>query len=253
MGLCASLRAYSQGRLAPLRPKIIVDTFMKRIFHLSIISLTLLGLALSAKAAAALTPQEVVARIQAQYDKSGGFKAWFRQESRLKGSTQGDAAEGWMYFKKPLQMRWQYENPPAQKKEVISDGKQVWMYLPQDQLAMVYPLNQVMRSDLVMRFFSGIGQINEEFKISWQRPPKEGADYAIELAPRQPQMELKALTLTIDPQTYQVKRFEFTNALEEETRFAFTRIQMDYQASPGFFTFTPPPGVQVVKEGQTAR
>jgi outer membrane lipoprotein carrier protein len=226
---------------------------MKKIFHLGIISLALLSLALNVESAAALTPQEVVARIQAQYDKSGGFKAWFRQESRLKGSTQGDVAEGWMYFKKPLKMRWQYENPPAQKKEVISDGKQVWMYLPQDQLAMVYPLNQVMRSDLVMRFFSGIGKINEEFNITWQRPPKEGSDYAIELAPRQPQMELKALTLTIDPETYQVKRLEFTNALGEETRFAFTRIQMDFQASPGFFNFTPPPGVQVVKEGQTAK
>jgi outer membrane lipoprotein-sorting protein len=41
--------------------------------------------------------------------------------------------------------------------------------------------------------------------------------------------------------------------LGEETRFAFTRIQMDYQAAPGFFTFTPPPGVQVVKESQAGK
>lgn len=224
---------------------------MTKIFRLGFMVGALLSFAIGS--AAALEPQEVVTRIQGQYDKSGGFKAWFRQESRLKGATQGEMAEGWMYFKKPLQMRWQYENPPAQRKEVISDGKQVWMYLPQDQLAMVYPLNQVMRSDLVMRFFSGIGQINEEFRIAWQRPPREGSDYAIELVPRQPQMELKALSLTIDPQSYQVKRLEFTNALGEETRFAFTRIQMDYQAAPGFFTFTPPPGVQVVKEGQAGQ
>ena len=226
---------------------------MKKIFRLGYISWVLIALALGSQSAAALEPQEVVARIQAQYDKSGGFKAWFRQESRLKGANQGDVAEGWMYFKKPLKMRWQYENPPAQKKEVISDGKQVWMYLPQDQLAMVYPLNQVMRSDLVMRFFSGIGQVKEEFKVSWQRPPKEGSDHVIELVPRQPQMELKALTLTIDPESYQVKRLEFSNALGEETRFAFTRIQMDYQAPSDFFSFTPPPGVQVVKEGQAGK
>ncbi len=221
---------------------------MKKFFLSIFCPVLMLILALGAPLAAALTPQEVVARIQAQYDKSGGFKAWFRQESRLKGATQGDMAEGWMYFKKPLKMRWQYENPPAQRKEVISDGKQVWMYLPQDRLVMVYPLSQVLRSDLVMRFFSGIGQINEEFQISWHRPPKEGSDYAIDLVPRQPQMELKRLTLTIDPVTYQVKRLEFTNALGEETRFAFLRIQMNFHASPGFFTFSPPPGVQVVKE-----
>ncbi len=237
----------------PIEAENIVDKPMTRIFRFGIIFLTLLSLAFKVQAADTLTPQDVVARIQAQYDKSGGFKAWFRQESRLQGSNQGDVAEGWMYFKKPLKMRWQYENPPAQKKEVISDGNQVWMYLPQDQLAMVYPLSRVMRSDLVMRFFSGIGKINEEFKISWQRPPREGADHAIELSPRQPQMELKTLNLTIDPQTYQVKRLEFANSLGEETRFAFTRIQMDYQVAPGFFSFSPPPGVQVVKEGQAGK
>jgi len=101
---------------------------MKKFYQIGVFwTVLVLILALGAQPSAALTPQEVVARIQAQYDKSGGFKAWFRQESRLKGATQGDMAEGWMYFKKPLKMRWQYENPPAQKKEVISDGKQVWM------------------------------------------------------------------------------------------------------------------------------
>jgi len=222
---------------------------MKRFFRLGILwSLLAIVLFPGVLPAAALTPQEVVARIQAQYDKSGGFKAWFRQESRLKGATQGDVAEGLMHFQKPLKMRWEYKNPPAQKKDVISDGKQVWIYLPQDQLVMVYPLNQVLRSDLVMRFFSGMGQLSQEFQISWHRPPKEGSQYAIDLTPHKPQMELKHLTLTINPATYQVEGLQFSNALGEETRFTFTRIQMDFRASAGFFTFTPPPGVQVVKE-----
>jgi outer membrane lipoprotein carrier protein len=223
---------------------------MKRCLGLKILWLApILSLAFGASPAAALTPQEVVARIQAQYDKSGGFKAWFRQDSRMKGAAHGDMANGWVYFQKPLRMRWDYKNPPAQAKEVISDGQQVWIYLPQDRLAMVYPLNQVLRSDLVMRFFSGMGQLKEEFAISWNRPPREGSHYAIDLIPHKPQMELKHLTLTINPQTYQVERLEFSNALGEEIRFTFVDIQMDYQAPRGFFTFTPPAGVQVVKEG----
>jgi len=35
-------------------------------------------------AAGEVTPEAVMTRVQAQYDKAGGFQARFRQESRLK-------------------------------------------------------------------------------------------------------------------------------------------------------------------------
>ena len=196
------------------------------------------------------TPQEVVSRVQAQYDQAGGFKARFRQESRLQAATQGEKAEGLLYFQKPCRMRWQYENPPEQKKEIVADGREVWIFIPQDAVVMVYPINKVLRSDLVMRFFSGMGELSRDFQISWNRPPEAGADYVVDLFPRQAQPELKRLTLTINPRTYLVEKLEFANALGEETRFAFSQVQLNIRLEPGFFTFTPPPGVQVVRENQ---
>lgn len=194
------------------------------------------------------SPQEVMARVQTKYDQAGAFKARFRQESRLKAANQADMAEGWMYFQKPCRMRWQYENPPEQKKEIVSDGRQVWMYMPQDRLVMIYQLNQVLRSDLVMRFFSGIGHFRQDFRIAWHTPPKESAPLVIDLFPLKEQPELTRLTLTINPLTYLVDRLEFTNALGEETRFIFSQSQLDVRLQADFFTFVPPPGVQVVKE-----
>ena len=76
-------------------------------------------------AAGETTPEEVLTRVQTLYDKAGGFQARFHQVSRLKGSP-SDSAAGWMYFKKPCRMRWQYETPPEQKKEIVSDGRLVW-------------------------------------------------------------------------------------------------------------------------------
>lgn len=202
------------------------------------------------QALAAPTPQEVVNRVQEQYDKSGGFKARFRQESRLQAANNSEQAEGWLYFQKPCRMRWQYQTPPEQKKEIVADGREVWMFIPQDAVVMVYPLNKVLRSDLVMRFFSGMGELSKDFHISWNRPPEAGANYVIDFFPRQSQPELKRLTLTINPQTYQVEKMEFTNSLGEETRFAFSQVQLNIKLEPGFFTFTPPPGVQVVRENR---
>ncbi|MGQ9689163.1 MAG: LolA family protein [Desulfobaccales bacterium] len=192
-------------------------------------------------------------RVQEKYDQAGSFKTWFRQETRPAEGTQGERASGVMFFQKPSRMRWQYDSPPDQKKEVISDGRQVWIYIPDDALAMVYPLNQVLRSDLVLRFFSGIGEVPRDFHLSWQRPPEAGQSYVIRLEPRQPQAELKRLILTINPLTYLVENLEFSNALGEESRFAFSRTTLGVKLSPTFFTFIPPPGVQVVREAPGTR
>jgi outer membrane lipoprotein carrier protein len=213
-----------------------------------LISLALLACLWPLAAAAAVTPEAVMTRVQTQYDKAGGFQARFLQESRLRAAGASDSAAGWMYFKKPSRMRWQYETPPAQKKEIVSDGRLVWMYMPADSLVMVYKIDQVLRSDLVMRFFSGIGQFQRDFTISWQRPPREGESLVIDLVPQKPQPELKRLTLTINPATYLVEKLEFSNALGEETRFVFTQVKLEVPQAPDFFTFKPPPGVQVVRE-----
>lgn len=198
-------------------------------------------------------PAEIMAKVQEKYEQAGSFKTWFRQETRQHGAKVGDHASGVMYFQKPSRMRWQYESPPDQKKEVISDGSQVWIYIPDDAIAMVYPLRQMLRSDLVLRFFSGIGEVKQDFRLAWQTPPAPGRNYVIRLEPRQSQPELKTLILTINPQTYLVENLEFSNALGEVTSFAFTRTTLGGKQPFNFFTFSPPPGVQIVREGPKAR
>ncbi len=204
-------------------------------------------------AAGADRPEEVMAKVQAQYDKSEAFQARFQQESRLKAVHQTDSAAGWMYFQKPSRVKWLYEIPAEQKKEVVCDGRLVWMYMPQDSLVMVYKIEQVLRSDLVMRFFSGIGQFQKDFNIAWNRPPKEGETLVIDLFPKKEAAELKRLTLTINPKTYLVDKLEFSNALGEETRFSFSQMKLNVKLGADFFHFTPPPGVQVVREGESSK
>jgi outer membrane lipoprotein carrier protein len=219
----------------------------------AILILAVMSLAPPGAAEPAPDPADIMVRVQEKYDQGGSFKTWFHQETRQAAAAQGEKASGVMFFQKPSRMRWQYENPPDQKKEVISDGRQVWIYIPEDALAMVYPLNQVLRSDLVLRFFSGIGAVPRDFHLFWQRPPAAGPNYVIRLEPRQPQAELKRLILTINPLTYLVENLEFSNALGEETRFAFSRTTLGVKLAPSFFTFIPPPGVQVIREAPGAR
>jgi outer membrane lipoprotein carrier protein len=196
----------------------------------------------------AITPEEVITQVQKQYDSTGVFKTRFRQESKLKSQAAGDSAEGLLYFKKPSQMRWDYQSPTAQKKEVIADGRDVYIYIPQDKTVMVYPMKQVMRSDLVMRFFSGIGDIQRDFTVGWHTPYQGSGPMRILLKPTKAQPDLKDLVLTIDPTTNLVQTLEFTNAYGDFTRMNFSGTQLNVSLDPNFFKFTPPPGVQVVRD-----
>ena len=183
----------------------------------------------------AITPEEVVTKVQKQYDSTGVFKTRFRQESKLKSQGAGDTAEGLLYFKKPSQMRWDYQSPAAQKKEVIADGREVYIYIPQDKTVMVYPMKQVMRSDLVMRFFSGIGELQQDFNVSWNTPYSGSGPMRILLKPTKPQPDLRDLVLTIDPQTYLVQGLEFSNTYGDFTRMSFSGTQLNVFTGTGFF------------------
>ncbi|AEB10235.1 LolA family protein [Desulfobacca acetoxidans] len=198
--------------------------------------------------AVAVSPEEIITQVQKKYDATGMFKTRFRQESQLKTAGAPDTAEGWLFFKKPSRMRWQYQYPPEQKKEVIADGREVSIYIPQDRMVMVYPLNQVLRSDLVMRFFSGMGRLQTDFTVTWDRPYQIHEPIRIRLKPVKPQPELKHLILTIDPETFLVQALEFSNAYGDHTRMSFTQTQLDIKLAPGFFTFIPPPGVEIVRD-----
>lgn len=217
------------------------------LLRVTAVMLLVLGLGQTGTAGA-ITPEEVVTQVQKQYDTTGVFKTRFHQESKLKSQGGGDTAEGILYFKKPSQMRWDYQFPAAQKKEVIADGREVYIYIPQDKTVMVYPMQQVMRSDLVMRFFSGIGELKRDFTVSWNTPYQGSGPMRILLKPTKPQPDLKDLVLTIDPQTYLVQALEFSNTYGDFTRMTLSGTQLNVSLAPDFFKFTPPPGVQVVKE-----
>jgi outer membrane lipoprotein carrier protein len=64
---------------------------------------------------------EIVTKVQKQYDTHADFKAQFIQESMVKSLGKKQSSEGTVYFKKPGKMRWTYQKPF--KQEIISDGK----------------------------------------------------------------------------------------------------------------------------------
>src|SRR5215813_8199751 len=78
-------------------------------------------------AAQAASVSEVVKNLQARYDSTSGFRANFQQE--VESATLGQKVEshGWVVFKKPGRMRWEFAES---KQLLVSDGKSFWFYQP---------------------------------------------------------------------------------------------------------------------------
>ena len=56
----------------------------------------------------ALRSEQLLARVQAHYDRTTRLHARFRQETRLQGFAQVQSGEGEVWILKPGQMRWHY-------------------------------------------------------------------------------------------------------------------------------------------------
>lgn len=169
------------------------------------------------------------------------FSADFVQLSRLAALEITERAAGKAFFSHPGKMRWEYETPDVH--QVITDGKTVWIYKPDD--------SQVIRSDAVRLFGSGAGAaflsdfsiIRDQFDITL----KEATDTAVQISMvnRQKDPDLSSIVLTIDRQSHEIREVVTYNVYDDTTRFNFSHIRFD-SLDDSLFEFTPPEKTDVI-------
>ncbi len=187
--------------------------------------------------------EEVVAKVQEQYEKHSDFKADFIQESFVKSLGKKQQAEGIVYFKKPGKMHWIYNKPT--KQEIISDGKSLWNYRPEDNQVVVSRMTQAFQSKAPSTFLAGLGNLQKDFQSRFVKPPAAGAHYALELIPREIQGGLEKLFLTVEPGTFNILQATIQDAMGNITQISFSKIKFNNHLADSLFTFVPPKGVEV--------
>jgi len=188
---------------------------------------------------------EIVTRVQKQYDTHADFKAHFVQESMVKSLGKKQSSEGTVSFKKPGKMRWIYQKPF--KQEIISDGKTLWNYRPEDKQVMVSQMSQAVQGKVPSTFLAGLGNLKLDFQVRWGKEPSAKESYYLELAPNEFQGSLEKLFLLIDRENFRILQAKIQDVMGNTTLIRFSKIQFDNRLSDSLFTFTPPPGVEVFK------
>jgi len=156
---------------------------------------------------------------------------------------------GTLWLKKPRKMRWEYRSP--KEKLFISNGQQVWFYLPEEKQLRRTELKKLddLRSPLA--FLLGKTKLENELQGLSQakdQVPVTSGNLVLRGVPKAMADRLSDVLLEITPSS-QIARIVLTEIDGATTEFRFASGVENHNISDDRFQFAPPPGVEVV-DGQ---
>lgn len=225
------------------------------------IALLLTGSALSF--GAELT--QVVRTLEQGYGTLNDLEATFNQKSTLKTMKREEKGGGVLYIKKgsgrDAMFRFDYTKP---KQQIISNGKTVWYYIPEQKQVMVMEVAELFAegsSGVALNYLAGMGHVSKDFDISFagQEKDKKG-NYQLDLVPKKKSAAMAKLQLVIDGEAVEefVERGRASKPFPilastvfdqagNSTRMEFSKVKTNRGMESGRFNFKIPAGVEVVK------
>jgi outer membrane lipoprotein carrier protein len=192
------------------------------------------------------TLDDVVRGVEGAYGKMTDLRGEFTQSALNKSLNQTIDAKGVVYLKKGGKLRWEYVEPTRQ--EIVSDGKTIWIHTPQ--------LNQVNTgaapealSGPAGSFLSGLGKLRQHFNVRFLNPaqPKDAdGNVVLDLTPKQPLPTLARLVLSLDANSYDVRKAVVYDQFDNTVTMTFTKVAVNTGLPDKLFVFTAPKGAATV-------
>jgi outer membrane lipoprotein carrier protein len=152
---------------------------------------------------------------------------------------------GVLYLRKPSRMRWEYTVPEG--KLFLSDGKDVYLYTPDDRRAEKSKLKESEDMRAPLAFLLGKLDFAKEFKSFEVR--QDGAARWIVAQPKSANLAYTKVEFLATPEG-EIHRVLVTGQDQSKLDFTFSDEQLNPAVAPSLFAFHPPPGVQIVEAGQ---
>ena len=212
----------------------------------TVISGLVLGLAALATAPTAQTPptaEQLAKQLQSHYDGVKDFTASFTQTFRGVALPQQTNERGDVKVKKPYRMRWTYTAP--EKKELVTDGLQIWDYRPIDKVVLVRPLPKEGEASTALLFLAGRGNLLRDFNVSMP-PGQPEAEWHLALVPKAKQADFTSLVVQVDRRTMELRGLVKSDDTGSWT-YRFQNLKENANLADKEFTFTPPRGVDIIR------
>ncbi len=195
------------------------------------------------------------------------FQADFAQRSHIASINREQRGSGTVSFKfvrgsknrrSVALFRWSYTEPAVQ--EIISDGKMMWVYLPENRQVIESDISQVeQQGQNPVTFLSNLENLSRDFVITSGTPATDAkGNYRLVLVPHQPStqfagMEVVVLKAAVDLQQkenaaalFPLVETTVTDVQGNSTAIEFSQIRINPGLEASFFAFSKPDGVEVL-------
>lgn len=164
-----------------------------------------------------------------------------------RGSGMDREESGTLWLKKPRKMRWEYRSP--KEKLFISDGKNVWFYVPSQQQLRKTDVKKLEDVRSPLAFLLGKTKLENELqglsKVIDQRP-LDPANTLLRGVPQAMADRVSDVQLEITPSD-QIVRIILNEVDGSSTEFRFANWKENPGLADDRFRFVPPPGVETVE------
>lgn len=184
--------------------------------------------------------RELEAGLQKTYDKMNAFKASFTQRLTHKESGSVEERKGTLLFRKPLLVRWETAKPHAEV--LIVTDKEIWDYLPDEEVAYRYPPQLVRDSRSLIQVVTGQARLDEDFTV--KEEGEEKGLRKLRLYPKDPTPQMVEGVIWVDAANL-IRKAVILDFYGNSNEVAFTELIPDAALPANTFTFTPPEGVEV--------
>ena len=182
----------------------------------------------------------LMGKIQAHYQKVSSLSGEFTQVLVHKESGSRTEQAGKLEFRKPLLVRWEVTTPKREELIVVN-AKEVWDYIPGEELVYKYPVDLVQDSRTMIKVITGQANLGEDFKV--KAAGKENGLNKLKLIPKEATQQITLAVIWVDDSGV-IRRAMIQDFFGNENDITFTSLNFDTPMKDSLFKFTPPAGVE---------
>src|SRR5450830_268376 len=175
------------------------------------------------------------------YDKTHAMRANFYQLVTDKQGRKIQEVYGQMQLKRPNKFRWDYNKPFEQ--QIISDGKQVWLYDTELAQVTVRELSKALGSSPAA-LLAGDDNLDKNFKLM-NATRTDNLDWVI-ATPKDKETGFDQISLGFKDNALQ--EMDLVDSFGHQTKIVFSKLESNPVIDAKTFLFKPPKGVDVVGE-----
>jgi outer membrane lipoprotein carrier protein len=218
---------------------------MIKLFNASL----LIAITLSAGAIAE-DVHSIASAVDEHYNHLRSLQAEFTEAYRGSGMERTEAGTLWLAkggLKKPGKMRWEYRSP--REKLFVSDGKDVWFYVPGDRQARRTDARKLDDIRSPLAFLLGKSKLEKELQGLSLAPdvtPLAAGDVVLRGVPQALAQRVSEILVEVTPE-HRIVRIVMEEVDGSVTEYRFSDEKENEAIPEGRFQFTPPTGTETVE------